>query len=332
MPTIRDISEYTGLAFGTVSKYLNGGNVRPENRALLDEAVSKLHYRMNYAARTLKRQRSNTIGVVLPAASLAGMGGVLTALDRTLLRQGYSMILCTYAEDAPERDKIRLLSGNTDGLVILPSEIGAMEIATLCEGIPVVTLDCVFPDAAFDSVLPDYFGAAYSAADYLFSRQHRGIGAIWGGQNAYAVSELKSGFMRAFQDRGLTPDETLLLDGDCSFAQGYELFLRLMAQKNPPNAIFVTSAMMSMGAEAAAKNRGLALMQDIDLVGFGDQGIYRIPGRQIPTIELSGEAAGVAAAELILNRLTEGAEAMPVVRRIKAELRLVDNQQEHKKV
>jgi len=242
------------------------------------------------------------------------------------------MILCTYAEDAPERDKIRLLSGNTDGLVILPSEISATEIATLCEGIPVVTLDCVFPDAALDSVLPDYYSAAYQAVDYLFTRQHRSIGAIWGGQNAYAVAELKSGFMRAFQDRGLSPDETLLLDGDCSFAQGYELFLRLMAQKNPPDAVFVTSAMMSMGAEAAAKDRGLALMKDIDLVGFGDQGIYRIPGRQIPTIELSGEAIGVAAAELMLSRLTEGAETLPVVRRIQAELHVVNNQQEFKKV
>ena len=179
MPTIRDLSEYTGLAFGTVSKYLNGGNVRPENRAMLDEAVSKLHYRMNFAARTLKRQRSNTIGVVLPAASLAGMGGMLTALDRTLLLNGYSMILCAYAEDAPERDKIRLLSGNTDGLIILPNEIGADEIAALCDGMPVVALDCVFPGAAFDSVLTDYSGAAYQAVEYLFSRQHRNIGAIW---------------------------------------------------------------------------------------------------------------------------------------------------------
>ena len=88
VPTIRDLSQYTGLAFGTVSKYLNGGNVRPENRAVLDEAVAKLHYRMNYAARALKRQRTNTIGVVLPASSLAGSGTMLTALDRTLAEEG----------------------------------------------------------------------------------------------------------------------------------------------------------------------------------------------------------------------------------------------------
>lgn len=324
MPTIRDLSEYTGLAFGTVSKYLNGGNVRPENRAMLDEAVNKLHYRMNFAARTLKRQRSNTIGVVIPAASLANMGGMLTALDRTLLLNGYSMILCAYAEDAPERDKIRLLRGNTDGLVILPSRIGAEEIAALCEGMPVVALDCVYAGVAFDSVLTDYAGAAYQAVEYLFSRQHRSIGAIWGGQNAYAVSELKTGFLRAFQDYQQTAEESLLLTGESSFAQGYELFLHLLAMDHPPTAVLVADALMTMGAETAAREKGLRLMQDIDIIGFGDQGKYRIPGRQTPIFEISGEAVGVTAAELVLERLNGGMEALPMVRRIKAELRLVD--------
>lgn len=326
MPTIRDLSEYTGLAFGTVSKYLNGGNVRPENRAMLDEAVSKLHYRMNFAARTLKRQRSNTIGVVLPADSLAGMGGMLTALDRTLLFNGYSMILCAYAEDAPERDKIRLLSGNTDGLVILPNEIGADEIAALCDGMPVVALDCVFPGAAFDSVLTDYSGAAYQAVEYLFSRQHRRIGAIWSGQNAYTVSELKTGFLRAFQDYQQELDESLFLSGTSSFAGGYDLFLHLLSMDTPPTAVLVTDALMFMGAETAARDTGLKLMQDIDIVGFGDQGKYRIPGRQTPVFELSGDTVGATAAELILERLNGGADAQPMVRRIKAELRLADGQ------
>ena len=326
MPTIRDISQYTGLAFGTVSKYLNGGKVRPENRAMLDEAVSKLHYRMNYAARTLKRQRSNTIGVVLPASSLAGMGATLTALDRALLVHGYSMILCTYADNAPEQDKLRLLSGNTDGIVILPNEIRAEEISSLCEGMPVVALDCVFPGAAFDSVLTDYLGAAYQAVEYLFSRQHRHIGVIWGGQNAYAVSELKTGFYRAFSDYQQTPDESLLVECDCGCAQGYEMFQKLYDRKQPPSAILVTDAMMSMGAEAAAKEKGLRLMQDIDIIGFGDHGMYRIPGRRVPLFELSGETVGSTAAELLLDRLNGSADTMPVVRRIKAELHMPERQ------
>ena len=91
------------------------------------------------------------------------MGGTLTALDRTLFLNGYSMLLCAYADDAPEREKIKLLSGNTDGIVVLPSKIGAEELTLLCEGMPVVALDCVFPGTAIDSVLTDYLGAAYQA-------------------------------------------------------------------------------------------------------------------------------------------------------------------------
>ena len=324
MPTIRDISEYSGLAFGTVSKYLNGGNVRPKNRAVLDEAVAKLHYRVNNAARTLKRQRSNTIGVVLPASSLSVMGGMLTALDRTLLLNGYSMVLCAYANYAPERDKIRFLSGNTDGLVILPNEIGADEIAALCDGMPVVLLDRVFPGAAFDSVLTDYSGAAYQAVEFLFSRKHRRIGAIWGGQNNYAVLELKTGFLHAFADYRQTPDESLLFAGECGFTEGYELFLRLLAAEHPPTAVLVTDALMSIGAETAAREKGLQLMRDIDIVGFGDQGKYRMHGRKTPVFELSGELVGVTAAEIVLERLNGRAGAQPMVRRIRAELRLVD--------
>jgi DNA-binding LacI/PurR family transcriptional regulator len=322
MPTIRDISEYTGLAFGTVSKYLNGGKVRPENRMVLDEAVAKLHYRVNYAARTLKRQRSNTIGVVLPASSLSGMGTMLTALDRTLAACGYATILCTYVPSAPERDKLRLLSGNVDGIVILPNVIRADEILALCGELPVVLLDSVYPGAAFDSVLTDYLGAAYHAAEYLFSRQHTHIGAILGAQNSYSVCELKTGLLRAFADYQQTPDETLLLESECGYAQGYALFLRLCEVKNPPTAILITDPMLSMGAEAAANEKGMRMMQDIELVGFGEQGTHRIPGRRIPLFELSGETVGVTAAELMLDRLNGGADALPKVRRIKAELRM----------
>ncbi len=326
MPTIRDLSEYTGLAFGTVSKYLNGGSVRPENRAALDEAVHKLHYRVNYAARSLKRQRSNTIGVVLPAASLSAMGAMLTALDRALALAGYSTILCAYANTTPERDKLRLLSGSVDGIVLLPNTIDAEEISALCGELPVVLIDCVFPGAVFDSVLTDYLGLAYHAAEYLLSRQHQRIGAIIGAQNAFAAAELKTGLLRACADYQKPLDETLLLESASGYAQGYELFLRLYFQKNPPGGVFVTDAMLSIGAEAAANDKGLPLMQGVDLVGIGEPGTHRIPGRRMPLFEFSAETIGSTAAKLLLERLEGGVSLPARVRRIKAELNMPDLQ------
>lgn len=107
---------------------------------------------------------------------------------------------------------------------MLPNSINASEIDELCGQMPVTLLDCVFPGAGYDSVLTDYLDLAYRAAEHLFSRQHTRIGAIIGAQNGFAVSELKTGLLRAFSDYQQTPDETLLLQSECGYAQGYELF------------------------------------------------------------------------------------------------------------
>jgi DNA-binding LacI/PurR family transcriptional regulator len=326
MPTIRDLSEYTGLAFGTVSKYLNGGNVRPENRAVLDEAVAKLNYRVNYAARALKSRRSYTIGVVLPASALAGTGAMLTALDRTLAGHGYSTILCAYAQNAPERDKLRLLSGNVDGIVILPNAICADEIRALCGELPVVVLDCVFPGAAYDSVLTDYMGTAYRAAEYLFARQHPRIGAILGAHNAYAAEELRTGFLRAHTDYQLNMDASLLVSCACDYAQGHQAFLQLCEKERPPTAVLAADAMLTMGAEAAASEKGMRLMQDIDIIGVDGANAHRIPGRRVPLFELPSETIGATTAQMLLERLNGGTDLAPRVRRIKAELRMPDLQ------
>ena len=81
-----------------------------------------------------------------------------------------------------------------------------------------------------------------------------------------------------------------------------------------------------VGAEAAAIEQGLRPMLDVDLIGFGESSMQRIPGRRMPLFELSGELVGKTAAELLLARLDGDAEVRPVVRRIKAELRMPDMQ------
>lgn len=100
MPTIRDLFGIYRPCIWHGIQISQRRNLRPENRAVLDEAVAKLHYRVNYAARTLKSKRSNTIGVVLPAASLPAMGAMLTALDRCLAQFGYATVLCAYAQSS----------------------------------------------------------------------------------------------------------------------------------------------------------------------------------------------------------------------------------------
>ena len=89
MSTIKDVSKYTGLSLATISKYLNGGNVRDENRRSIDEAVRALGYRVNRNARSLKTNRTMTIGVVMLTLSVPFFGSVISALDQTMRGAGY---------------------------------------------------------------------------------------------------------------------------------------------------------------------------------------------------------------------------------------------------
>ena len=90
MSTIKDVARRTGLSLSTISKYLNGGNVREENRLAIDAAIEELDYSVNVFARSLKANRSMTIGVLLPTISSPFFGRVVAAMEPVLRRSGFA--------------------------------------------------------------------------------------------------------------------------------------------------------------------------------------------------------------------------------------------------
>ncbi len=99
MSTIKDVARRTGLSLSTISKYLNGGNVREENRLAIDAAIEELDYSVNVFARSLKANRSMTIGVLLPTISSPFFGRVVAAMEPVLRRSGYECFVCSYDFD-----------------------------------------------------------------------------------------------------------------------------------------------------------------------------------------------------------------------------------------
>lgn len=96
MSTIKDVARRTGLSLSTISKYLNGGNVREENRLAIDAAVAELGFSVNVFARSLKANRSMTVGVLLPTISSPFFGRVVASLELILRRSGYECFVCSY--------------------------------------------------------------------------------------------------------------------------------------------------------------------------------------------------------------------------------------------
>ena len=98
--TIRDIRDRTGLSLATISKYLNGGNVLPRNRKLIEEAIEELHYEVNELARGLVTNRTKTIGVLVYDIQCIFVGNMLHYLGQALHENGYGMLICDSCNDA----------------------------------------------------------------------------------------------------------------------------------------------------------------------------------------------------------------------------------------
>ena len=120
---MKDIANRTGLGLATISKYLNGGTVREQNRIAIEKAIGELDFTVNEFARSLKTSRSKTIGVLIPELSNVFITSVITALEDILRQNGYGIIVCDSRTDlGREKDAVEfLMSKMVDGIVMMPA-------------------------------------------------------------------------------------------------------------------------------------------------------------------------------------------------------------------
>ena len=178
MSTIKDVARRTGLSLSTISKYLNGGNVREENRLAIDAAVAELGFSVNVFARSLKANRSMTVGVLLPTISSPFFGRVVASLELILRRSGYECFVCSYDFDREqELGKLAFLARyHVDGIVYVPEHATAEELRVRVGTIPVVLIDRSLENAQYDTVVVDNLNAVYMAVEHQIGRGHRPIG------------------------------------------------------------------------------------------------------------------------------------------------------------
>lgn len=323
MTTIKDVAHMAGVSPSTVSKYINGGHVRLENLEAIRYAIDKLDYRVNPFARNLKTRRSRSIGVLLPSISVSFYGAVFMALDKVLREHGYhTMISCYSANHGLERDYLNyLISTGVDGLVYMPEDLTADEFGELTSGrsVPVVQVDRMIPGVAADAVLTDNAEAVQSAMGRLAARGHRRIAIIAGPKAVLTAQERLAGYLRALDEHGILYDDSLVVSGELSFATGYQGFLKLMGSGSPPTAIFSTNYDMTLGAVAAARERGARIPEDIDIWGYDCVDICRMMTPPLPVVHQPEQELGRRTAEYLIERLA-GYEGPPRLTRLKCEL------------
>ncbi len=303
MATIKDVAKRTGLSLSTISKYLNGGNVREENRAAIDAAVRELDYSVNVLARSLKANRSMTIGVLLPTLSSPFFGRVVTEMEPLLRQSGYECFICSYDFDrAQELAKLEFLARyHVDGIVYVPQTTDFSEVRARVGQTPVILLDRTMDGADCDAVLVDNLNAVYVGVEHLIGR---GLGLIAGPQSISTARERAIGYRRVLEDYCLPVDESLIAAGNYDLESGSRLFGALLDLPQPPTAMFVTNYDMTIGALMAAHERGVRLPEDLDFIGYDNVELFSILSPRLEIVEQPTSEIARRAAELLIARLS----------------------------
>ena len=270
--TIKDIKSETGLALATISKYLNGGNVRTENREKIEAAIKKLDYRPNEMARALITKKTRTIGVVINDIASQFSGILLRYTGQLLRKHGYSMMICDSAHDPQLEEKnIRFcVDKKVDGILLLPVGMDSGNLSSAkAANVPVVLLDREVPGSGCDCITIDNREAARRAVNELARHGHTRIAVIH--SEEYTGNERYLGYLDAMREHDLPIPDDYIYSGPMHSTQlGYRGMEKLMALEEPPTAIMMTNYEVSLGVVMAMNEEGLKCPEDFSLLGFDE--------------------------------------------------------------
>lgn len=323
MATIKDVARVAGVSLATVSKYINGGNVRPENAQAIAQAIAALDFRANPFARNLKMRHGRAVGILLPDISAPFFGTVVTALDGILREKGYHTIISCYdGNHALERDNLSyLISTGIDGLIYIPENLSAEEYYELTDkhNIPMVQVDRYIQGVGCDAVMVDNADAVYAATMAMIQKGHRRVAMVSGPRAVATAKERQVGYLRALSDSGILYDDNLFVTGGHDFGTGYQGFEKLMALPSPPDAVIAANYDITVGLFTAIRDRGLRIPEDIDIFGFDCVAVCTMMKPPLPVVQQPEKPLGQTAAHYIIERM-EGYQGQPRMTRLKCKL------------
>ncbi len=306
--TLEEIGRMAGVSRSTVSRVINNEkSVRPEVRQRVQDVINQTGFRPNAAARSLASNRTGVIGLVIPHR-------VHTLFDDPyfpLLIQGVSqasntaeatLALFIFQTEAEERDLYPRLvgSGTVDGVIITATRMGDPLLTRLAGGdLPYVVVGR--PDEAerVTYVDADNHGGSRAAALHLCNMGYRRIGYIGAPTSTTAGIDRRSGFLEGLAVCGATPTDDLMRDGDYTEESGYLAMRSLLSSR--PEAVFVATDTMAVGALRALNEAQVSVPNDIGLMSFDGLPPSERSLPKLTTVRQPVTATGVRAVELLLG-------------------------------
>lgn len=287
--SIKDVAREAGVSIATVSRVLNDIDVvNEETKKKVLDAIKDLGYRPNIVARSLKTQRTKTIGILVPDISSQVYPEIVRGAEDVANIYDYNIILCNSDYDMDkEKEYLRVLKEKmVDGLLYMSVSLEEKTIDLVNDlDLKTVLVETNDEKGIFPSVTIDNIQALYDSTKYLIDKGAKKIAFIGTKQEEVnAVTKRYKGYEKALLENGLELDEDLRYFDGFKVKTGYNGIEKFLESNKDFDAVVCSSDEIAMGAINALRDHGKRVPEDVSVIGFSNISMSEVFYPKITTV------------------------------------------------
>jgi LacI family transcriptional regulator len=307
--TIYDIAKKLNISAATVSRSLKDHPAisKKTKKRILDTA-KEMGYRSNTFASNLRRQKTNTIGVIVPRLNSTFMSDVLAGIEKVANEAGYNLIISQSLETMKKEiaNAHTMFQNRVDGLLVSlaydTDNISHFE-PFIEKEVPLLFFDRVFAHDKCSTIVINNFKAAYDITSHLIAQKCKNLFHITGSLARNVYADRLNGFKQALADHNLSFDPDHILVTNLSAQAGTEAARQILNMTSLPDGVFVANDTCAVSCMLELMEYNIHIPRDIAFTGFNNDPISRIIKPNLTTVHYKGFEMGEIAAQTLVGHL-----------------------------
>jgi DNA-binding LacI/PurR family transcriptional regulator len=306
--TVKDIAARAGISHSTVSRALrNSTLVSPETLKRVQQLANEMGYSPSAAARTLKTNRSQVLGVVLSSVEDPFFGEILQGIEEVVQGSGYSLFIASANRDPEHERKIvqTMVEHRVDGVVICSTSFSSEQSGQLLQyGVPIVVVNNQAAEDFRYSIYHDDVDGSRQVTRHLIELGHQRIAYIGNAASGRTTLDRLTGFRQELASAGLTiPEEIIYEARDGGPENGMEAAGHFLALQDRPTAYVCYNDMMAIGVLKGLQQAGIQVPKEVSVAGFDNIIFSEFTNPPLTTFDQPKQFIGSEAARLLLALL-----------------------------
>lgn len=312
--TIHDIAEKLNITASTVSRALKDHpRISEATKKAVLKVAQKLNYQPNHIAAALRNGKSKIIGIIVPTADRSFFSSVVRGIEEIANTASYNVMICqTYDQYEKEVATVEaLLNARVDGIIasIAKGTENFDHLRKLKEkDIPLILFDRSNDELEVSNVIIDDYLGAYKAVEHLIQQGCKRIAHFTGIKKVSIYRERFRGYREALEANHIPYDESLVVESNMQLEDGRKSMEHLLSLPKRPDGLFSASDYAAMGALQVLREKGVAVPNDIAIVGFSNEPFTSFSQPTLSTVDQHSMRMGNAAAEIFLEQITQGSK------------------------